>query len=338
MLDITKHNLEADLIQASMVQPVLLDIWAPWCGPCKSLGPVLEKLEAEYGGAFVLGKLNSDDEPEIAGQLSQMFGVRSIPFCVMFSQGQPVDGFVGAVPEAQLRTFLDKHVTARPPLDAEPEAPAPELSPEDAQNAELERLLAAVHSQPESDSDRALAIQALLKAGRGAQARLLFEPVQARADAKVLLDQRLVAVQHWLAALQAEPSLPPVADLEARLASNRRDFDARYALAQHHLLAQAWTQAMDELLEIILRDKTWQDDLARRTYVAILEFMTPPAPKRQPGASGQPGPSGQTGKAGMPAAAAAAPEKALQLSGHAVFEKADPVLEQYRRKLSMALF
>ncbi len=90
MPDISLQNFESDLIAASMQQPVLLDIWAPWCGPCKALGPVLEKLETDYAGRFVLAKLNSDEQPEIAGQLSQMFGVRSIPFCVLFKGGQPI--------------------------------------------------------------------------------------------------------------------------------------------------------------------------------------------------------------------------------------------------------
>jgi len=118
MLDITLQNFEADLISASKTQPILLDIWAPWCGPCKALGPVLEKLETAYTGRFALAKLNSDEQPEIAGQLSQMFGVRSIPFCVLFKDGQPVDGFVGALPEAEVRQFLDKHVASEEQLAA----------------------------------------------------------------------------------------------------------------------------------------------------------------------------------------------------------------------------
>src|SRR5437762_9961532 len=118
MIDISLQNFEADLINASMQQPVLLDIWAPWCGPCKALGPVLEKLETSYGGRFTLAKLNSDEQPEIAGQLSQMFGVRSIPFCVLFKNGQPVDGFVGALPESEVRAFLDKHVPSSEALAA----------------------------------------------------------------------------------------------------------------------------------------------------------------------------------------------------------------------------
>ena len=121
MIDITLENFESDLIKDSIQQPILLDIWAEWCGPCKSLGPVLEKLEVEYAGRFKLAKVNADTQQEIAGQLSQMFGVRSIPFCVMFVGGQPVDGFVGALPEAKIREFLAKHVPSEGEIASEEE-------------------------------------------------------------------------------------------------------------------------------------------------------------------------------------------------------------------------
>src|SRR4051795_8934592 len=172
MLDITHQNFEAELINASMQAPVLLDIWAPWCGPCKTLGPVLEKLEVAYAGRFSLGKLNSDDQPEIASQLSQMFGVRSIPFCVLFKGGQPVDGFVGALPEAEVRKFLDKHVPSADEAAAEEDAlEAEELLAGGDAEAAIDRLQVAVATNPANDAARYDYLRALLAAGRVADAR-----------------------------------------------------------------------------------------------------------------------------------------------------------------------
>ncbi len=111
MIDVTVENFEAEVLQASSQIPVLVDFWAPWCGPCKSLGPVLEKLEADYGGRFKLVKINSDDEQ----QISQAFGIRSIPTCVLLKDGKPADGFMGALPEGKVREFLDKHLPSATP-------------------------------------------------------------------------------------------------------------------------------------------------------------------------------------------------------------------------------
>src|SRR4051812_19245558 len=154
-MDITIQNFEADLINASMQQPVLLDIWAPWCGPCKALTPVLEKLEVAYAGRFKLAKLNADEQPEISSQLSQMFGVRSIPFCVMFKEGQPIDGFVGALPEDKLREFLDRHVPSAEEAAADEEvALAGELLAEGDTESALEKLQEAVAIDPANDTAR----------------------------------------------------------------------------------------------------------------------------------------------------------------------------------------
>jgi putative thioredoxin len=313
MIDITVQNFEAELVNASLQQPVLLDIWAPWCGPCKTLGPVLEKLESAYAGRFRLGKLNADEQPEIAAQLSQMFGVRSIPFCVLFKDGQPVDGFVGALPEAQVRQFLDKHVPSVDEAAAEEEVSEAQtlLAEGDAERA-LEKLQAAVAIDPANESARYDYLRALLLAGRVADARRAFEPVAGKAIA----DARLAAVGHWLAACEKAPSARTADTLAAAVTANKRDFDARFELAQTHFAAQRFTQAMDELLEIIMRDKSWNGELARKTYVAILELMAKPAPK----------------------AAAAQAKGALEVSGKNVVASADPVVDQYRRKLSMALF
>ncbi len=316
MLDITHQNFETELVSASMQQPVLLDIWAPWCGPCKALGPLLEKLETAYAGRFRLGKLNSDEQPEIAAQLSQMFGVRSIPFCVLFKGGQPVDGFVGALPEPEVRKFLDKHVPSAADSEAEDDALEGEalLAEGDSAGA-LDKLQAAVATNPANDAARYDYLRALLETGDLDAARRVFEPVAS----KVLLDPRLAAAGHWIAACEAAASARPVDTLEALLTANKRDFDARFELAQKHFAERRMTQAMDALLEIVMRDKSWRDELARKTYVAILEVMAKPAPAK--------------GKA-----EAAAPKGTLEVAGKMITTPNDPVIDAYRRKLSMALF
>ncbi len=315
MSDITIQNFEADLIQASAQQPVLLDIWAPWCGPCRTLGPLLEKVEAAYGGRFKLAKLNSDDQPEIAAQLSQAFGVRSIPFCVLFKGGQPVDGFVGAIPEAQIREFLDRHVPTEEALEAEEDtAEAEALEAVGDLDAALDKLQQAVAIDPANDSARNEYVKLLIETGRIEQARQAWEPVASKA----MIDARVAALGLWLDACEKAPTVRSPQVLAAAIEANRRDFDARYELAQG-LLAQAkFTEAMDALLEIVMRDKAWKDELARKTYVAILELMTKAAPKVAVGAEKAKG--------------------ALELTGHATVTPADPVVDQYRRKLSMALF
>ena len=314
MLDISIQNLEAELIKGSMNQPVLLDIWAPWCGPCKALGPVLEKLEVAYAGRFKLAKLNSDDQPDIAGQLSQMFGVRSIPFCVMFKGGQPVDGFVGALPEAEIRAFLDKHVPSAADVAAEEEVQeAEELLAEGDIEAALEKLQEALAINPGNDLARGDYMRALLDAGRIEEARRAFEPVAT----KVLLDARLSALGQWLKACERAPDSRSDTDLATAIATNKRDFDARFELAQKHFAAKKFTAAMDELLEILMRDKSWNSELARKTYVAILEVLNKSAPAKTESAA----PKGAVEIAGKPSAAAS-----------------DPVIDGYRRKLSMVLF
>jgi putative thioredoxin len=315
MNDITLQNFEADVIEASMHQPVLLDIWAPWCGPCRTLGPLLEKIEAAYGGRFKLAKLNSDDQPEIASQLSQAFGVRSIPFCVLFHQGQPVDGFVGALPEAQVREFLDRHVPTEELLEAEEKIEEAEaLAAEGDADAALARLEQALAANPGNDVARGEMVMLLLQQGRNADARAAFDPMATRAIA----DLRIAALGHWLAAVEADAGARSADALAAAIAQNKRDFEARFELAQRHFAAGRFSEAMDELLEIVMRDKTWRDELARKTYVAILELMTKPAPKA--------------------AAAPAAAKGALEVTGLAATAVAsDPVIDSYRRKLSMAL-
>ena len=280
MIDITLENFQSELIEGSATTPVLLDIWAEWCGPCKQLGPVLEKLETDYAGRFTLAKLDADKVPQISTQLSQMFGVRSIPFCVMFVGGQPVDGFVGAIPAEKIREFLDKHVPAAEELEAlaEEEAAQEALAEGDTEGA-LEKLQHAVVTDPANDDARFDYVKLLLQLGRTDEAKVAFAPVIAKTN----LVRRFDALQRWMNAIDfAAPvsgEVPTIADADAKIAAAKRDFDARFARAQLLIADQRWTDAMDELLEILMRDKAWSEELARKTYIAILELIEPPKVK-----------------------------------------------------------
>ena len=217
MQDITRQNFEAELVNASLAQPVLLDIWAPWCGPCKTLGPVLEKLETDYAGRFKLVKLNADDEPEIAQQLSQMFGVRSIPFCVPV-QGRPAGrrlrrrparGRGAQVPRqarAERRRAGRRGQTCRPPRSCSPKAtPTPRStgcrrrSPPTRPTTRRATTTCAPCSPPAASPRRA-------------------RP-STRSPTAVVLDPRLAAAGHWLAAMEAAPT--------ARSAGHARRRDRR---------------------------------------------------------------------------------------------------------------
>jgi putative thioredoxin len=285
---------------------------------------MLEKLETAYEGRFKLAKLNSDDQPEIAGQLSQAFGVRSIPFCVMFHQGQPVDGFVGAIPEAEIRAFLDKHVPGADEFaagltSASQAESAEALLAEGDTDSALAKLQEAVAIDPANESARFDYLRLLIETGRSdpellVQARQAYQPVAQR----ILPNPRFDAIGHWLDASEKASGARSHDELSAAIAANKRDFDARFELAQSFFATGAFTQALDELLEILMRDKSWHEELARKVYVGILELMTKPAPKPV-------------------AEKAAADQPKLELTGHSTAIGTDPVIDQYRRRLSMTV-
>ena len=262
-------------------------------------------------------KINSDDEQ----QLSQAFGIRSIPTCVLMKDGKPADGFMGALPEGKVKEFLDKHLPGADELIAEEDVNAAEaLLAEGNADAALEKLQEALAVNPANDDARYEYVKLLMAVGELDKAQAALAP----ALAQIPLQLRFEALQHWGEALHFsetdERAHWQLAQFDALIEKNKRDFDTRLAKARLFIAAELFEAAMDELLEIIMRDKAWNNEVPRKTFVAILELLTPPKPKADPAAAGK-----ATG--------------GIEVLGKVVTEQ-DPqaqLVASYRRKLSMAL-
>jgi putative thioredoxin len=257
--DVGDADFEASVLERSLEVPVLLDCWAPWCGPCKSLKPVLEKLVQAYGGRFVLAKLNTDEAPEIAAALR----LRSIPQVMLFIGGQPVDQFSGALPEGQVRQFLDRHL---PEEQVSPVAALREqAAAADPETAEA-LLRDALGIEP-GNADLALDLAERLVA-RGAldDAQALLDGLDADND-----DPRATALVKRIYLARNRPAGDPQA-LAARIAANPKDFEARFALAALHVFDGDFKAAFDELLAVVMRDKAEWREKARLQLIEWFEI------------------------------------------------------------------
>jgi putative thioredoxin len=256
--DVSIEEFEAKVIQASLQVPVVIDFWAPWCGPCQTLKPMLEKLAEEYAGRFLLAKVNSDENPE----LSQHFGVRSIPSVKVLYQGQLVDEFNGALPEGQVRAFLDRF--ALPDAGGNLREEAAALVAAGQLDEALAKLSEASREKPGDEGIRLDAIEVLMQLGRNDEAgQLLAADYTQAADRANALRARLA-----LAAGAAD-----TVGLEAKLAANPDDHATRLELARAYAGQNRFREALDNALEVVVRDRFFDEGAGRKALLQIFEAL-----------------------------------------------------------------
>ena len=249
-VDVDQTNFDALVIEGSRVAPVVVDFWAPWCGPCRALGPILEKLAEEYGGRFTLAKINSDENP----QLSARYGVRGIPNVKAFVSGEVVDEFSGALPESGVRQFLERIIPS----------PTDELRDEAAhvyaQSGDAEQALALLAqaqaldpSREDAGIDRAVL---LAETGRHDEARAAIAELKPLTQ----MHERISTLRAKLDLAEGAAGAPHEAALTQRIGANQNDLEARLQLAQVHVAHQRYREALEQLLEIVQRDRGFRED------------------------------------------------------------------------------
>lgn len=256
VFDATAQNFEAEVLQRSLQTPVLIDFWADWCQPCKTLGPILEKLAEEFGGAFRLAKVDVEAEQE----LGAAFQIRSIPTVVLVKDGQLVDGFQGALPEGQLREFLKHHgIEPGAAVPAEEEAAPVALDPQ----AEVARLREAIAAEPDKGELKLDLALALLQAGVVDEAERVLDAL----PANLATDDRAVRARARLGFATLLKEAPSADALQAAIDADAGDLRARHLLGVRHLVAGRSEEGLEQFIEMLRRDRTFDDGLPRKTLI-----------------------------------------------------------------------
>jgi putative thioredoxin len=270
--DTTTQTFVKDVIEESKTRPVLVDFWAPWCGPCKQLTPVLEKVVKAAKGKIKLVKMNIDEHPPIFQQIAQQMGIQSIPAVLAFVNGQPIDGFLGALPEKQITEFVERMIKDRVGGEEKDALAAADAALAGKDYAGAADLYAQVLAQ-DANNIAALAGLARCYVGTGnveqAKKTLDMVPEAKRGDSTVAAARAAIELS------EQTKDLGPIADLEAKVAADPKDYQARFDLALALNVSGNRDGAVDQLLEIVRRDRKWNDDGARKQLVQLFDAWGP---------------------------------------------------------------
>jgi putative thioredoxin len=261
VIDVNLRNFGTEVVRRSQDVPVLVDFWAEWCGPCKSLTPVLEKLAAEYGGRFILAKVNTDENQDLARQ----FGIRGIPACKLFKDGNLVGEFQGAQPEGEVRRFLDAHCDdpVEQPLDV-----ARQLIGGGQVDEAISILEALLAEDPAAQDAKLLLIRAFIQQHDFEKARELIKTLPES-------DSEVKSLQQMIAYASSASEYGSVAECEAKVNANPQDLEALYRLGVVLTLEDRFQDAMDRFLQVIAKNKNYGEGKVRQAMLALFEVLGP---------------------------------------------------------------